>query len=1114
MDERITRLKNLRRGKKASLTKRLTKIKQMVSDGKASRTKLKFLMTAAYECLRAVTLDCNELFELVTDPDSEWLEDLKSEVDDCAAEVKEHVEARAEDDVSSGASLTDSWVRDHAPMFSEVGMGGGMESDAKAVSFDETSNPVVSAAVTSSVTNTYSLFGSDVLPTSSSTAHNPDDWRSKDARYWKDYFTERSTRSALQSGAISPDMSWLGPQKAFDSAPGGLSYPLCTSSMPASNLGYAGSRLPSPHRHAGTSFANTGGIPSSIRSSPSAPNEVDSWIDRLDERVESRPTVNPSTEMDMASFFVQQTLPRTKIPVFDGSPLDWVAFISKFHNLVHNQSFIPASRKLMYLQEHLQGEPMTSIKGYPDTWAGYVSSLKTIKFMFGQRTNVAQAVLGKVTQGKPIQDDDENGLTEFFYTVTECLVTLNQLNYESDIRSSETLRQTVARLPTYLQRKWAERSHRIRDSEIPNMLHFQKWFRDCILIRKEACWPTQQRKKTSTPGSKDTPKLSAGTFSEKPGSCPLCKGSHYLGRCDKYTPLTEVEKLQIVQRLKVCFNCIKPGHPLKDCTSEITCKAADCGEKHHTSIHKVYKELEEKAKSKSNGGADDTKVVSLLRSPKEVYLLVVPVLIHPPAGEPVLTYALLDNCSQSTLLRDDMARKLNLRGNSDILNIGTIKDKAEGIPVECISLEISSQDKKFRTTIEEVSVVPASRLHMPGRPRLADMHDPDLFTHLDDVDINPISSESITMLIGANLPDAVLTLDVRRGSNNQPLAVKTVFGWTLFGPAATTSSLPPNIANVSCLFTSRAPAQHISSTVACLWEDNNKPGSLPGVNVERSDERLLELVEGFWSQEIGPIAPGKDVAPSREDEEASKKLDEATVLVDGHYQVPMLWKTDSVKLPNNKAVALKRFKYLLTKLRKDPELYAKYKETFEKYIEKGYARRMTSDEAAHTTDRTWYVPHHPVFNPKKPDKFRVVKDAAAPYQGTGLNLSLKAGPDLLRSLTGVLNRFRTSRIAIVADVAEMFHQVRVSAEDADSLRFLWTDDIHSNIIYTMQMLVHIFGATSSPTCANYALKRTARDNMNNFDPLTIETVLKSFYMDDLLKSVDSLEVAKNYLKNS
>ena len=58
------------------------------------------------------------------------------------------------------------------------------------------------------------------------------------------------------------------------------------------------------------------------------------------------------------------------------------------------------------------------------------------------------------------------------------------------------------------------------------------------------------------------------------------------------------------------------------------------------------------------------------------------------------------------------------------------------------------------------------------------------------------------------------------------------------------------------------------------------------------------------------------------------------------------------------------------------------------------------------------------------------------------------------------------------------------------------------------MLVHIFGAKDSPTCANYALQRTARDNHQNFDALTYYSVIKAFYVDDLLKSVTSVESAK------
>ncbi|KAK7913477.1 hypothetical protein WMY93_013688 [Mugilogobius chulae] len=49
------------------------------------------------------------------------------------------------------------------------------------------------------------------------------------------------------------------------------------------------------------------------------------------------------------------------------------------------------------------------------------------------------------------------------------------------------------------------------------------------------------------------------------------------------------------------------------------------------------------------------------------------------------------------------------------------------------------------------------------------------------------------------------------------------------------------------------------------------------------------------------------------------------------------------------------------------------------------------------------------------------------------------------------------------------------------------------------MLVHIFGAVSSPSCASYALRKTAQDNAD-FSPQVINTVLKHFYVDDCLTS--------------
>ncbi|XP_013856311.1 uncharacterized protein LOC106512189, partial [Austrofundulus limnaeus] len=57
------------------------------------------------------------------------------------------------------------------------------------------------------------------------------------------------------------------------------------------------------------------------------------------------------------------------------------------------------------------------------------------------------------------------------------------------------------------------------------------------------------------------------------------------------------------------------------------------------------------------------------------------------------------------------------------------------------------------------------------------------------------------------------------------------------------------------------------------------------------------------------------------------------------------------------------------------------------------------------------------------------------------------------------------------------------------------------------MTVHLFGAVSSPSCACYALRKTAEDNHSNFSADVVLTVNKNFYMDDLLKSLPSEESA-------
>ena len=63
------------------------------------------------------------------------------------------------------------------------------------------------------------------------------------------------------------------------------------------------------------------------------------------------------------------------------------------------------------------------------------------------------------------------------------------------------------------------------------------------------------------------------------------------------------------------------------------------------------------------------------------------------------------------------------------------------------------------------------------------------------------------------------------------------------------------------------------------------------------------------------------------------------------------------------------------------------------------------------------------------------------------------------------------------------------------------------------MCTHVFGGVSSGPCSNYALKRTAKKNEKKYGIETALTLIENFYVDDLLKSVNSEDDAIKLIKN-
>ena len=322
--------------------------------------------------------------------------------------------------------------------------------------------------------------------------------------------------------------------------------------------------------------------------------------------------------------------------------------------------------------------------------------------------------------------------------------------------------------------------------------------------------------------------------------------------------------------------------------------------------------------------------------------------------------------------------------------------------------------------------------------------------HLKGVELHELQDKTVGLLIGLDNPSIFRSSENKYGGEGEPDAMLTALGWTLFGVGS--SAQDEN----RCLYVSS-----LSDDKLCVSPYDNV------------------------------ISCGLECDNSREDRLALEIMNKSVQLVNGHFQLPSLWRDKRALLPNSRAVSERRLESLKRRLSRDAQLHLRYAETMHMYIERSYAESVLKSTGAGGRHR--FLPHHPVMNPNKPEKVRIVFDCASRCCGVSLNDLLMQGPQLMNNLVSVLTRFRLENTALVADIEEMFHQVMVAPEDRDAMQFLWWpggDLAETPRVY--RMAVHLFGATSSPSCASFCLKRVLEECAGDCSMRTKKIINRSF----------------------
>ncbi|XP_043494122.1 uncharacterized protein LOC122519021 isoform X1 [Polistes fuscatus] len=224
----------------------------------------------------------------------------------------------------------------------------------------------------------------------------------------------------------------------------------------------------------------------------------------------------------------------------------------------------------------------------------------------------------------------------------------------------------------------------------------------------------------------------------------------------------------------------------------------------------------------------------------------------------------------------------------------------------------------------------------------------------------------------------------------------------------------------------------------------------------------------------------------------------------GRYIVRLPFKEEDRQLGDSYANVLRRFHALERSLSRKPEMKDEYTWFLSEYEE---LKHMTRIEGT-SREEGYYLPHHAVLKQTSlTTKLRVVFDASAKTtNGKSLNNVLMVGPTIHEDLFTLLVRFRSRAIAITADIAKMYRQIRMDPRDRKYQNILWRPN-KNEPVRTYRLNTVTYGTASASFLATRTLHQLASDEFQQFPNAAI--VLKEdFYVDDLLTGAHTVREAK------
>ena len=761
-------------------------------------------------------------------------------------------------------------------------------------------------------------------------------------------------------------------------------------------------------------------------------------------------------------------LPQVSLPTFGGEITEWSSFIELFNSLIHSNETLSNINKLFYLKSCLKGDALRIIESIPTTGENYVRARELLTERYDNKWCIIQAHLSVLLQQPQIKNMSVNALRQLIDVTNKHLAILDSLDEPVEHWDSILVFTLSNKLDLDTKRQFEFQFASVGKPTFKNLIDFLK--QRCLGFER-----------VETTKGKSVKSFSAVSEGSKQSSrfvecCSLCKGEHRLFKCPKFLNLDPCARYDHCKKCGICVNCLSGNnHVAKMCKSRGCLK---CEKRHNTLLHFEKRNPEPLNANPVNlnvdplppnhnetiGSVSTVGLQSTNFQPQQILLYTALVRVRNERGELVVCRSLIDSGSQSCFISEACADRLRLTPKLIDMSVNGIGN-ASTVIKRYVDFEIHSMCEKFSLPIQAL-VLPKITMELP-QTEINSTNMDNMFSNLKLADPNCFVPGKIDVLLSNEVFTRILRGNILNSKQGCLKAVDTNLGWLIGG-------------SVQC-----ATSSLISTTSLMATHD------LKDIGFDLSK---------FWELEEVPVAQSHLKDPCEIHFHKTYQRD-----LDGKFVIELPFTTDRIDFSHSKAFALSRFHFLEKRLNNNSKLRRMYFDFMDEYLKLDFVEFVPLEEYENLN--SYYLPHHGVLKESsQTTKLRAVFDGtAAPAGRQSLNSVLFAGEKLHNDLFKILLKFRSYKIAVIADVEKMFCQVKMNRIHKDFVRFFWRPK-ENEAIKIMRLKVLPFGLRCSPFVAMSCLRELGKTLQGSY-PRACNFVLENFYVDDFIAGASSVEDA-------